>query len=160
MRALSFLQPWLQAVLHLGKNVENRKWKPPEAMVGQVFALHASKGWDKDGEAFIVERHSPFAEGGHIVKEFVPRGAVIGAARLLGWSRWQTGHVVIGTPTVDLVFIATSPWFFGPYGWLLGDIVELPRPVPCKGALGFWKMPADVEAEVERQLASKKATVP
>lgn len=45
-------------------------------------------------------------------------------------------------------------WFFGPVGYVLRDVIALPTPVQCKGALGFWTLPADVEANVREQLGA------
>jgi len=159
MRALSFLQPWLHAVLRLGKNVENRTWQPPQAMIGQVFALHASKGWDKHGEAFIRDRWPE--EFGAFPDRILTRGAIVGLARLRGWARVEGDDLdlfdhgvakLIGSKGTDHQAIIKSPWFFGPYGWLLDDVFKLEQSVPCKGALGFWDMPQDVETEVALQL--------
>lgn len=39
-------------------------------------------------------------------------------------------------------------WYMGEHGYLLEDQRELTAPIPCKGALGFWTMPPDVERVV------------
>lgn len=39
----------------------------------------------------------------------------------------------------------SSPWFFGPFGWALDEIRPLAEPVPCKGALGLWRVPEHIE---------------
>ena len=41
-----------------------------------------------------------------------------------------------------------SPWFEGPFGWVLAETVVLPRPVPCGGSQGLWPLPEDVLAAV------------
>lgn len=43
-------------------------------------------------------------------------------------------------------------WWFGGFALVLGDKKELKRPVPCKGALGLWPLPKDVDAQVRAQL--------
>lgn len=50
-----------------------------------------------------------------------------------------------------------SPWFFGPFGWKLAEIRPLEAPVPCKGSLGLWRVPAEVESEILRQRAGAAA---
>ena len=35
---------------------------------------------------------------------------------------------------------------------VLDDVIALPEPVPCKGALGFWTVPEDVEAKCLAQI--------
>jgi hypothetical protein len=46
---------------------------------------------------------------------------------------------------------SADPWFTGPYGWTLDDVVALPAPVPCRGAQGLWPVPDDVAALVIEQ---------
>ncbi len=58
----------------------------------------------------------------------MPTRAVVGVARV-------TGAIRAGDPGAD------HPYFFGPWGWLLTDVVAI-APVPWeKGALGVWRMP-------------------
>ncbi len=38
----------------------------------------------------------------------------------------------------------------GPYGWLLEEFTSI-FPVPCKGALGLWRLTGDVLDEVRFQ---------
>ena len=40
-RALTLHAGWAHAVAHLGKDVENRTWAPPKAILGQRIAIHA-----------------------------------------------------------------------------------------------------------------------
>lgn len=130
MKALSIRQPWAWAVLHAGKRVENRDW--PTAFRGRVL-LHASKGctrgeyeeaaWAISGDARV--KVPPLVE--------LPRGAIVGAATIY-----------------DCVSASDSPWFCGPFGFLLSHVVALPEPIPCKGALGFWDVPNTVEELVRR----------
>ncbi len=50
MKALSIQQPWAWLILHGGKDIENRSWKLPKAMVGQRIYIHAGKRFDKAAE--------------------------------------------------------------------------------------------------------------
>ena len=45
--ALSVQQPWAYAILHLGKNVENRSWLLPSKHLGVPILLHTGKNIDK-----------------------------------------------------------------------------------------------------------------
>src|SRR5688500_15197389 len=59
-------------------------------------------------------------------------------------------RAVVGTvEIVGCVTESDSPWFFGPYGFVLRNPRRLARPVPCAGRLGFWTVPAEVEAQME-----------
>ncbi len=34
--------------------------------------------------------------------------------------------------------------------WHLADPAELPKPIPCRGRLGLWIVPSEVEAQILR----------
>src|SRR5215208_6447735 len=124
MRALSIRQPWAWAIIHAGKNVENRKWNTHHR---ETIAIHASGNLDKD--AVLPEGiDKPDIED-------LRRGAIIGLVDI-----------------VDVVREHPSKWFVGPYGFVLENPQPLSRPIPCKGALGFWRVPPDVLEEMEIQL--------
>jgi hypothetical protein len=168
--ALSFLQPWLWAILEGHKGfrldgsfiaIENRTWKPPARFVGRRFALHASAGWDADGEEFIDE--TSFAIGVPFEappKTHCTRSAIVGTAQLVGAfnvlfdradPRVRNVGVsnVVGDPSrgaLDLV--GSSPWSFGPWCWLLSDVRKLREPIPAKGRLGLWSVPDEIAARV------------
>ena len=69
--------------------------------------------------------------------------------------RTQAGEAVDPCPYPGLAPFEPEQarWFFGPYGLVLRDVRALATPVPCKGALGFWTLPTDVDASVAQQLA-------
>ena len=163
MKALSIMQPW--ASLIVGgprspgvKATENRceavaKWA--QRLVGQRIAIHASQR--RDGVAFADMRYAltfpaspyfysiragevPYAED----REF-PSGAVIGVATL--------GRV-FGPRDVPLTADERRFYLGGDKFGLRFDGARCFDPVPCKGALGFWTVPEDVERQVHEQLAS------
>jgi len=123
--ALSIRQPWAWAILHAGKSVENRDW--PTRFRGPV-CIHAAKGMTMaEYNGFIRTVHQvslthPFPPGETVppMQQF-PRGAIVGTAEV-----------------IDCVSESDSPWFFGPWGFVLGD-VRLIEPIPCRGALGFFR---------------------
>lgn len=130
MLALSLRQPWLHTILKLGKRVENRTWSTPYR--GPIL-LHASKGMTKAEYYAVVEFVRRAFPGRELEWSFpgyaeLPRGGIVGRARI-----------------VDCVTEHASPWFFGPYGFVLDDVAELPF-VACSGALGLFKVPDDVAA--------------
>ncbi len=135
MKGLSFSQPWLWAILHANKRVENRDWMPPIDMIGQQIALHAAKSFDDDGVPFL----------GTLGIEDRPTSYVKSA--------------IVGVATIDRVVTKdkTLPddqrrWFFGPNGWILRDVVEIAQPIPWDGALSLWLVPPIVESLIHRQL--------
>ena len=116
MKALSIRQPWAWLIAHGHKPVENRTW--PTAYRGDLL-IHASKVFDAEGLASVV------ANFPHL-KPALPQqyelGGVVGCAQLL-----------------NCVSTHPSPWFTGPYGFVMYS----PRAigfVPAKGALGFFDL--------------------
>lgn len=131
--ALSIRQPWAWAIIHAGKDVENRDW--PTRFRGPV-CIHAAKGMTlreyETAHNFMWSNRlatPPGAREESVFQEQVlDRGGIIGTAEI-----------------VDCVEASASPWFFGRYGFVLRNV----RPVdfiPVKGALGFfdWRKQMEV----------------
>ncbi len=132
--AISVRQPWAWAIIHGGKDVENRTlWAPWQPLVGQRVAIHASKGMTReeylDAAAFCDERGIQAPAPADLV-----RGAIIGSVKVTGLSG-----------------ALESPWFFGPVGLALSQPVACSA-VPCAGALGVfdWLKRSSGEAETPR----------
>ena len=125
--ALSIRQPWAWLILNAGKNVENRTW--PTRFRGW-FLIHAGKGMTQE-EYLSVKLWLPTigrsAAAAHLPDfKDLERGGIVGMAKL--------GNCVTGSD---------SPWFCGPYGFMLDEVIKLPFR-PLKGALGFFN-PGNVE---------------
>ncbi len=127
MKALSIRQPWAWAIATGKKPVENRTWST--SFRGPVL-IHA--GLRVDREAL---RDDPWAFAGAELD--MPTGGIVGVATIVDCVEWHA-----------------SPWFTGPFGFVLTDARSLPF-VPCKGALGFFDVPPDVAARL-RALAAKE----
>lgn len=80
-------------------------------------------------------------------------GAVLPPALTLRTLKEAAGAIVGQVDVVDCISRDGGPWFFGPYGFVLRNPVSFARPIPCKGALGFFEVPAPV-AEAARQAAA------
>ena len=126
MKALSIKQPWIWAILHIGKDIENRDW--PTRFRGTI-ALHASKEMTRDEYQdalyFIQEATGKFQCPDF---EEIVRGAILGTVGI-----------------VDCVSKSSSPWFVGKYGFVMRNPRILETPIECKGALGFWDVPVEIE---------------
>lgn len=133
MKALTLHRPWPWAIFHSTKEIENRTWAPPAAMVGRFIAIHAGKTVADDAGRFIRE-----VTGIRTAPRNMAMG-IIGIARI-----------------VEVVMESPSPWFVGPVGWRLDQRIALPSPVPCKGAQGLWTVPPDIEALVMAGIAEAK----
>ena len=122
--ALSVRQPWAWAIIHGGKDIENRSWQAVNhglKMRGRI-CIHASKGMTRD--EYDSARYTMEKIGVECPRpDDLYRGGIIGAVEV-----------------IDVVKFSGSPWFFGPRGLVLRD----PRPCkefPATGALGYfeWK---------------------
>lgn len=119
MKALSIRQPWAWLIVQGYKDIENRSW--PTDFRGR-FLVHASKTIDSNGLAIVREAFE--AEGIEIPESF------------------QTGGIVGEAHVIDCVDGSHSPWFEGPFGFVLRQ----PRPLPfrpLRGQLGFFEVNTD-----------------
>lgn len=167
MRALTLTQPWAGLVASGIKLIENRPRKMIAALdFGKQFAIHASRMFEEKTVNRIIE----------IAPELAPRGpysladarwyklahvrsAIIGVATLrhqfTGWD--QDSIFEHGASLTETIRIHTGRtdqlrWFFGPVGYVLSDVVALPRPIPCRGHQGFWTVDAIHAADIGAQL--------
>ena len=130
MKALSIKQPWVHAILHEGKDIENRSW---QRNFRGWLALHASGQLD----------HNARFPRGHRLPNLdrLQRSAICGVARV-----------------IDIVTTSRSEWFWRPhdgstnFGWVLEDATASKQPIPCKGALGLWALTPSQLREIQRQL--------
>ena len=127
-KAISIRQPWAWAIVHAGKDIENRDWSTRYR--GPV-CIHAAKGMTRD-EYDIANRHIQKAVGS-VDQEWLTRWLGVTPAPV----RLERGGIIGVAEIVDCVDASPSPWFFGRYGFVLRNA----RPVDfisVKGALGFF----------------------
>jgi hypothetical protein len=122
MKAISIKQPWAWAIVHGYKPVENRTWRTTHR--GEL-AVHASRNFDKEGYQWLLDHAKEV--GINMLDIPTPKQFVLGA--------------VIGTVEItDCVRESTSPWFFGPVGFLLTNAIAFKTPIPCKGRLSIFSV--------------------
>jgi len=145
LRALTLTPEWAWAVCALDKRVENRKWAPPAAIVGQRIAIHAGSKRPDWGAVDLMARCARwrvsgvnFTKCGATVmqpqRDAFVRGAIVATAVVLG-ARAVSHETCVG-------------WEVGPWCWGLDDVRVLSRPVPCPGALGLWRVPEELIGDV------------
>lgn len=169
MRALTIRQPWASLIVHGEKDVENRSWGPPASLLAEdaddfaparqgqpLFAVHAGMGVDVDA---LAEHWSLLQRIGVVGRNVgepdvaaLPRGGVVGVARVAGLvvpgaALHRGAFGLAGAPTRYV----ESRWFTGERGWALFDACAT-QLVPCRGVLGLWTLPPDVERAVCAQL--------
>lgn len=157
--AITLWPEWAYAVAHLGKNIENRTWEPPDGLLGQMIAIHGGvsiggRASKKPGFAFEAIRQMTLTaamcgQSEDVLRTITPgvvtekgRG-IVAVARLKGVHRHPEG----------------LRWYAGDnlFGWVLGDVYTLPRPVPCMGAQGLWRLHPETLEAVRIQLRKMKS---
>lgn len=111
MKALSIQQPWADLIVTGQKDIENRRWNTDHR---GPFLVHAPRTFDHDSHFRLCE-----------TKELPPPesyklGGIVGIANLVSVERDYA-----------------SPWFIGPYGFLVRDAKPI-RFFACRGELDFF----------------------
>ena len=125
--ALTLRQPWAHLVIHGNKDVENRSWDFPKPRINQWIWLHAGKAYES-GISDIPKTEMTFA-------------AIIGAVKFKGSSLDHPSEWAID----------------GQYHWAISAKIALPKPVPCKGDLGFWLPSSEVQHQLSKEWEIVKA---
>ncbi|EIP96861.1 ASCH domain-containing protein [Opitutaceae bacterium TAV1] len=117
--ALSIRQPWSFFVVHGFKDIENRTWRTH--FRGPVL-IHAGGTpepiYIEDEEFISSALGRPYPQD--LSEGHAPVGGIVGVAEI-----------------VDCVTVSRSPWFGGPFGFVLRNARPLPF-VPLKGKRGFF----------------------
>lgn len=159
MKALSLIQPWAYAVVHLHKRIENRERWAGCAYRGPLL-IHASKGigtrneFDNAVETIlgICEPQydeafaRPFALSATRGKNAwepspeLPRGGLVGYAWLDGVIANEEMWANFARENAD--HERQRPWWFGGFALVLRDVQPIGF-VPWKGALGLFDVPCE-----------------
>lgn len=132
MRALSLWQPWASAVALGLKSIETRHWWTG---CRGLLAIHAAKRWTLDER----EDAAMFADKFDERLRTPPLGCIVATAMLVDCRK--TENLIGCISDTELAFGNYAP---GRYGFILEDVRPLPRPVPWRGAQGFFEVDADV----------------
>lgn len=131
MKALSILQPWAWAIVNGYKPVENRTWRT--SFRGR-FLVHAGKGFDTEGYHWLRTNREAL---GLPELPAMPRGRRGHGFNYPGG--FQFGGYVGEAELVNCVDHMRSPWFFGPFGFVLINAKPLPFK-PARGYLSFFEV--------------------
>lgn len=126
MKALTVKQPWAHAIIHLGKDVENRS--RPTKQRGQLY-IHAGKTHSQEGIDFLRARGQwPASTVGTL-------GMVIGTVDVIDCHH-ADDCVQVDT---DHAVSRCSTWAMpGHFHWVLANPRPLATPFPIQGKLGIW----------------------
>lgn len=146
--ALSLTQPWAFLMLELPpeqrKNVENRSWNT--RVRGDVW-VHASKKMTRDDYEGAIETAGLVLGVDPVVPRFeeIKRGGIVGRFRIVDVlpPRDRQGEF-------ELARTKSRSWHFtDSFGFIVRDAKPVPF-VPCAGALGFWRVPPAVLAQLRK----------
>lgn len=124
MFGLTLRFPWPEAVVELGKNVENRVWRT--SYRGPV-AIHVGRSVDAQAPAGVLDALT---------------------------RRLPSGHIVAVVELRDIVRDSVSQWAREDhFHWVLDGTRALVRPIPCMGRQGLFRLPEEVSADLAVALA-------
>ena len=167
MKALTVRQPWAWAIAHGTKRTENR---PRRMSYRGSLWLHAGarSRWDPAAESsplvlgdWAQYRHDhvpgwPGLPDSDVTlgrkTTLMPFGAVVAQVTVTGCHWWEDCKAGDERPAA-----MCSPWAVrGQFHIELANAVRLlAAPVPCKGALSLWTVPAAAETAVRAQMEDK-----
>ena len=132
-RCLAVRQPWAWAIISGAKNVENRTWKT-----------------DYRGPIIIQASATKT-----VVNQLIKTGGSALPAITFTYSS------LIGV--VDLLDVVplseeleTNPWAWGPYCWSIANPRHFPEPIPAKGKLNLYTLPATISPLVRAAVESAR----
>jgi hypothetical protein len=141
MKALSIKQPWAWLICKGYKDIENRNWSfSPHRELPMKAYIHASRDdsdlRDEKVTEFIYSRlgreqaikylqaqQTKVLNGERVIRYGLSFGALIGEVVITG-----------------CVKESKSPWFVGPYGFVLANPVLYDKPIPYRGQLGLFEV--------------------
>jgi hypothetical protein len=134
MKAISIRPPWAWAILHAGKDIENRTWR---TKVRGTIAVHASQALSRLYYEWAVKKIRKVAPRAKVPPyEAMVRGAIVGLVEIVGCEKRTK-----------------SKWHVAKhYGFVLAKPRALPKSIYWKGRLGFWDVPASIARRVSRRL--------
>jgi hypothetical protein len=160
IRALTVRPPWSHMIACCGKDVENRGW--PTRYRG-LLAIHAGANWDSSAEEDLTALAAWRDWSASLPRPnitgplrktaiHVHLSAVVAVADLTGC------HFALQGDGCAFADDRCSPWAqLHQWHWQLRNVRPLAQPVLCKGKLGLWRLPEDVEKAVREQLEDSHA---
>lgn len=146
MKAITLRHPWPFAVCYWGKRIENRVWQPrTELKPGDRFAIHGGRPPTTAGNRQYLD-----ATVNALLQQFgIPRG--FERFNAVAFLKASVKPGIVATAVLDRVVTKSDdPWFCGPFGWVMRDVIVLDAPITISGAQGLWTVPPSVVAELQQ----------
>lgn len=144
LRGLTLVRPMGGAIIFGTKRIENRPNNLPKAMRGvpTVVAVHSGKKWSPEYQETVLRidgvARVKYPENAHVE-------GIIGLMRLTGRVFTEDNRPTYihedGAPRLN-------PWWGGPFGYEIADVVALPQSIACPGTLGWWRVPTHLVAAI------------
>lgn len=178
MRVLTVRQPWAWAIIHGGKDVENRTRNIAGSYRGPV-AIHAGKEVDimdiakPEIVGAVFAARLNYGPGDPRTFKESPRGAIIGVVDLvdvhrgrnadgkpptcwrpadtLGWVPWDDREPFTWndeTGETDTIESECSPWAMRDHYHLMLANPRPIEPIPAKGRLGLWRPAPELAQQI------------
>lgn len=137
-KAITICNPYPELILLGEKPIENREWATRYR--GELF-IHAGKS--RDWMTTDAARRFP-----NLVY-----GAIVGTVDMIECLEMPSAVMGTGADWPDAFrHLQDHEHANGPWCHIYANPRRLAKPVPCRGALGFWTLPPDVEHQVRAQL--------
>jgi len=169
MKALSIKQPWAWLICRGFKDIENRKWRigrKPAPFYNADYHLqlpariyvHASKLFDIEGLGWLTtnDKDTPnefigdIFDGDTSVYEMLMEKEI---------DEYPLGAIIGEVDIVDCVTKSESPWFVGPYGFVLKNPKLYENPIAIRGMVGFFEVNLPERTEIWRGLKVKQLII-
>lgn len=142
MHALTLRHPWVCAITDWNKRIENRQWTPYRKNIW--LGLHGGvppKGRARaealaDLQSLIDKRLAP-----PVSLDSAIRPGIVGVVRVERFIHLDDRHEPL----------LKDPWFHGPYGWVISEVVTFREPIECPGAQKLWEVPAEIHQEMRKR---------
>jgi activating signal cointegrator 1 len=141
MKALSLTQPWATLVATGEKTIETRGWR---TNYRGLVAVHAAKGFPRWAKDLIFQDYfkESLATHHYLENAQLPTGAIIGFVKI---ENCFSTAFIRQTQSDNEKELAFGDYSTGRWGWILTEPRTV-KPVQCRGALGLWEVPKEVEA--------------
>jgi hypothetical protein len=158
VKALSLTEPYASLISVGAKRYETRSWSTPHRGTLAIYASRNMPAWAVEfarqdivtgplcrGYVLPNAWNPSAADAARCFRERLPLGCIVAVAEL-----------VVCVRTIDCVSISAQERAFGDFSpdrwaWGLLGVRRLREPIPCRGALGLWEIPADVAEQIRQQ---------